>query len=110
MAVAALVLGIVGCLFFWTVIGGIVLGLVAVVFGVLGIRKARGGRAPRRVMAWFGLVLGVLAAVASALILALGVSILNSSGFKDYKDCLVHATTQADKDQCAKDYAHKLSK
>ncbi|CAM5460803.1 hypothetical protein SCYAM73S_07216 [Streptomyces cyaneofuscatus] len=55
-AVTALVLGLLACLFFWTVVGGL-LGLLALVFGILGALRARQGRAPRKGMAIAGAVL-----------------------------------------------------
>ena len=42
MAVAALVLGILAVVLFWTVVGGALLGLLAVVFGVIGARSIEG--------------------------------------------------------------------
>ncbi|WP_329459364.1 DUF4190 domain-containing protein [Streptomyces sp. NBC_01497] len=109
MAVAALVLGIVACVLFWTVFGGIVLGVVAIVLGFVGARRARGGRAPRRGMAVVGVVLGVLGLIAGGVILGLGVSILNSDGFKSYSDCLQHAHGRADQHKCADDFSHDVS-
>jgi hypothetical protein len=105
LAVAALVLGIVACVFFWTVIGGIVLGLVAVVLGILGARRARQGLAPHRTMAVIGAVLGALGLIVSVVIVAIGVSVLNSDEFKNFNDCVSHASSQAEKDQCAKDFS-----
>lgn len=109
LAVAALVLGIAACVFFWTVVGGILLGLLAIVFGILGARRARGGRAPRRTMSLVGLVLGALGLIASAVIVTVGVSLLNSDEFKNFDDCVRHANSQAEKDQCADDYSNDLS-
>lgn len=106
LAIAALTLGIVACVLFWTVIGGIVLGLIAVVLGIVGARRARGGRAPHRGMAIVGTVLGALGLIVSVVVVAIGVSVLNSDEFKNFNDCVQHASTQADKDQCAKDYSH----
>ncbi|MGW7056012.1 DUF4190 domain-containing protein [Streptomyces sp. NPDC054887] len=104
LAVAALALGIAALLLFWTVFGGLVLGLLAVVFGILGARKARGGRAPRGKMSIIGAVLGALGLIASAVIIAIGASILNSDEFKNFDDCVRQADTQSERDACAKDF------
>lgn len=109
MAITALVLGIVALLSFWTVIGGIVLGLLALVFGIIGARKARGGRAPYGKMAVIGAVLGTLGLIASGVILAIGASILNSDEYKDFDDCIQHADTQSERDTCAKDFDRELN-
>jgi hypothetical protein len=69
-AVAALVLGIVGLVLFWTVWLGLILGTLAIVFGALGRSKAKQG-APNKSMATAGLVLGIVAVAASVLILVL---------------------------------------
>lgn len=108
MAVAALVLGIAACVFFWTVFGGIVLGLAGLVLGIIGARRARGGRAPHRVMAVVGSVLSALALLASAVIVVIGVSFFNSDSFKDYNDCIEHADGKSDRDQCAEDFERDI--
>ncbi|MGV9558281.1 DUF4190 domain-containing protein [Streptomyces sp. NPDC003401] len=102
--IAALVLGVVAVVSFWTVVGGIVLGLLAVVFGVLGRRRARRGVATNGVMAVIGAVTGALGLIGSSVVLALGVSLLNSDEFQNYSDCVEHAGTQAEREQCAKDF------
>ncbi|MFE9681886.1 DUF4190 domain-containing protein [Streptomyces sp. NPDC002701] len=104
MAIAALVLGIAACVFFWTVFGGILLGLVGLVLGIVAARRARGGRAPHRAMAIVGAVLSALALIASTVIVVIGVSFLTSDSFKDYNDCIKHADNQSDRDQCAEDF------
>ncbi|MCX4238678.1 DUF4190 domain-containing protein [Streptomyces sp. NPDC020707] len=109
LAIAALVLGITACVFFWTVFGGIVLGLVGLVLGIIGARRARGGRAPHRGMAIVGAVLSALAVIASSVIVAIGVSFLTSDSFKDYNDCVQHADSKSDRDQCAKDFEHDVN-
>ncbi|AQU65128.1 DUF4190 domain-containing protein [Streptomyces niveus] len=105
LAVAALVLGIIACLLFWTIAGGIVLGLLAVVLGIMGIRRARGGRAPHRTMSIVGVVLGALGLVVSTVLVVIGVSLLNSDEFENFGDCMRQADSQSEKDQCAEDFS-----
>ncbi|PSM44709.1 hypothetical protein C6Y14_00770 [Streptomyces dioscori] len=109
LAIAALVLGIAACVFFWTVFGGIVLGLVGLVLGIIGARRARAGRAPHRGMAIVGAVLSALAVVASSVIVAIGVSFLTSDSFKDYNDCVQHADNQSERDQCSEDFERDVN-
>lgn len=104
LAIAALVLGIVAVLLFWTVLGGILLGLLAIVLGIIGARRARGGRAPHGTLSIVGAVLGALGLIGSIVIIAIGASILNSDEFKDFNDCVQHANSQSEKDQCSQDY------
>ncbi|MFF5446266.1 DUF4190 domain-containing protein [Streptomyces sp. NPDC012888] len=100
LAVTALVLGIAACLLFWTVLGGIVLGLAAVVLAVLAVRGVRKGRAEGRTMAITGAALGVLGLVGSGVILALGLAFLGSDTAKTYRECLERADTAAERASC----------
>ncbi|OBQ46723.1 hypothetical protein A4U61_14940 [Streptomyces sp. H-KF8] len=102
--IAALVLGLVGAVLFWTVIGGIVLGLLALIFGVIGYRRKKHGVATNGTMSVIGAVIGALALVASSVLLAVGAAVFNSDEFKNYTDCVEHAGTEADRQQCAKDF------
>ncbi|MER6691499.1 DUF4190 domain-containing protein [Streptomyces minutiscleroticus] len=102
--IAALALGLVALVSFWTVIGGIVLGVLAIVFGVLGYRRKKRGTATNGAMAIIGAVAGLLGLIGSAIILAAGVAVFNSDEFKSYSDCVRHADTQAERDQCSKDF------
>ncbi|MEU5462882.1 DUF4190 domain-containing protein [Streptomyces althioticus] len=106
--IAALVLGIVGVLLFWTAFGGIVLGLLAVVFGVLGFRRGRRGVATNGTMAIIGAVLGALTLVVSSVLLALGVAVINSDEFKSYQDCIEQANTQSERQDCARDFDREV--
>jgi heme/copper-type cytochrome/quinol oxidase subunit 2 len=97
LGTAALVLGIVGLLLFWTVIGGIVLGILALIFGIIGRGRAKRGEATNGGVATAGLVLGAVAIVVSiAYISLVGAFFLNNGG-KDLVDC----TNKAGNDQAA---------
>jgi hypothetical protein len=66
MAVASLVLGILSLLLFFTVVPPFILGALAVIFGALGLSKAKQG-APNKGLALAGLIcggVGILAAIA----------------------------------------------
>ncbi|MFB8103857.1 MULTISPECIES: DUF4190 domain-containing protein [Streptomyces] len=109
-AVTALVLGLLACLFFWTVVGGLLLGLLALVFGILGALRARRGQAPRKGMAITGAVLGALGLIGSVVVLIIGISLFNSESFQDLQDCVDRAETQAQEDRCAEDFGDNLFK
>ncbi|MDG4535488.1 DUF4190 domain-containing protein [Streptomyces sp. AV19] len=68
---AALVLGIVGVVLSFTMIFGIVLGVLAVVFGAIGRAKVTKGEAANRGSATAGLILGSLALLLSVLMIVL---------------------------------------
>lgn len=105
LGTAALVLGILAVVTCWTVVGGVILGLVAIVLGVLGRGRARRGEADNGGMALAGLVLGVVAVVLSGALLAFGVSVLNSPEGQQYKDCVRGANgDQTALQQCASEF------
>ncbi|MCC3772544.1 DUF4190 domain-containing protein, partial [Streptomyces sp. UNOC14_S4] len=80
LGVAALVLGIVGTVLSPTVLLGVVLGILAVVFGGIGRSKVRNGEADNGGQALAGLILGGVALVVSGLMLTLYLSVDTSDG------------------------------
>jgi len=87
LGIASLVLGIVALLATWTVVGGVVLGVVAVVIGGAARARVRRGEATNGGVAIAGIVLGIVAAVAPILImvvLALFTDVFN----EDYQHCI----------------------
>lgn len=62
---AALVLGIAGLVLCFSIVPGVVLGILAIVFGALGRGKAQRGEANNGGAALAGLILGVIACTAS---------------------------------------------
>ncbi|MFD3514725.1 DUF4190 domain-containing protein [Streptomyces sp. NPDC058657] len=109
MAIAALVLGILAALTFLTIFGGILLGLPAVILGIIAARKARGGRAPHGVMAIIGAVLGALGIIGSIVIIAIGASFLNSTEVKSFEECAKKAKTQSERTACEKDFDRDMN-
>lgn len=70
LAIAALVLGILSVVLLWTVWGGFVLGVLAIVFGAIGLSKAKDG-APNKGQATAGLVLGIVGLIGTVLFVTL---------------------------------------
>ncbi|MFI5828704.1 DUF4190 domain-containing protein [Streptomyces sp. NPDC051578] len=100
LAVAALVTGIASLLLLWLWFVGIPLALVAIGLGVAALRRARNG-AGRRGMAITGLVLGAVTVVLAGILIAVGVSVLNSDEGKDLRSCLNNAQTQQERQNCS---------
>lgn len=71
VGIAALVIGILALLSGFFLIGGL-LGLVAIVLGVIGSRRAKRGLATNRGMAITGIVLGALGVVGAVVAIAIG--------------------------------------
>ena len=105
MGIAALVLGIIGLLSSFFLVGGL-FGLLAVIFGVMGRGRAKRGEATNGGMALAGLILGALAL---AIALFVGVIIaMFADDISSYADCVEQAQTQAEIDKCARDFQTNL--
>ena len=92
-AVASLVLGILAVVLCWTIYMGVGLGALAIVFGALGIGKAR-ALAGNKGMAVAGLVLGIAGVVLSLVLILLVVTFFTHSGsFQQLRDCWQHPNT-----------------
>ncbi|GGF42749.1 hypothetical protein GCM10011519_15800 [Marmoricola endophyticus] len=108
LAIGALVLGILALLLSLTVVGGILLGLVALILGIVASGRAKRGVATGRGIAITGIVLGVIGALISIGVIVVGVLFVNSDSGKNLQDCVNNAQTQADRDQCSRDFANDL--
>lgn len=110
LGTAALVLGIVGLLLFWTVIGGILLGILALIFGLIGRGRAKRGEATNGGLATAGAVLGAVAVVASLVLVAVGTTAFVKHGGGTLLSCTNDAKgDQAKIAQCQKDFQNKNS-
>jgi uncharacterized membrane protein YhhN len=109
LAIAALVLGILAVVLFWTVLGGILLGVLALILGIIGMRRARKGGAPHGKLSIAGAVLGAVGLIGSLILIAIGASIVGSDEFKNLQDCVAQAETQAELDQCERDYGDEVN-
>jgi len=94
-AIAAVVLGTLAIPLALTVYLGVLAGLLGLVFGIVGVRRTRGGRASGRGMAVTGIV---TALVGLAVAITLGVLSLRT-----YRDCeakVGHRPTRAEWNDC----------
>ncbi|TPG32208.1 DUF4190 domain-containing protein [Mycolicibacterium hodleri] len=88
---AALVVAMAGLVLCWSVVGGIVCGVVAVILGLLGRGHASRGEADNGGIATAGTALGVVAIVASVASAVIWASAWRDSGGNDYLDCATRA-------------------
>lgn len=110
LGTAALVLAIIGLLLCWTVFGGIILGVLAVILGFIGRGRARRGEANNGGVAIAGIVLGFLSIIAGAVFIALYVWVWNFFGGDDYFDCLRKAGNDtAKQQQCEQQFEQRVS-
>lgn len=109
LGITALVLAIVGLLFCWTVAGGIILGLAAVIIGFVARGRVKRGEATNGGVAIAGIVLGILAIIVSLVFIPIWISFFDEAGVTDYTDCLVQAgSDQAAAQQCAEQFTERF--
>lgn len=106
MGIASLVTAIIGL---FTVFGGILLGIVAIVLGFIGWGRAKRGEATNGGVAIAGIVLGILSVIVALVAIFLAVSFFNEVGGTDYIDCLSKAgSDQEAAQQCAEQFTQQV--
>ena len=111
MAVASLVLGILGLVLAIFLLGGL-LGLVAVILGVVALGKIKRGEADGKGMAIGGIVTGALAMLLAASLLAVGAAFFarNAEEFSNLADCVAAADNdQAELDACEEEFDRRFN-
>ncbi|HEY3894334.1 MAG TPA: hypothetical protein VGL88_03090 [Pseudonocardiaceae bacterium] len=107
--IAALVLGLLALVLCWTIIGGVLLGLLALIFGLIGGARVRRGQATNGGMSVAGIVLGVLGLLLGIGLAVFGVSLLNSPAGHDYRQCIQQAGSDGGKlEQCLTEFGSKV--
>jgi hypothetical protein len=106
LGIASLVTAIIALL---TVVGGIVLGVVAVILGFMGWGKAKRGQATNGGVAVAGIVLGFLSIIEAVVVIGLFIWGFGEVGGTDYVDCLSRAgSDQEAVQQCADQFTSNL--
>jgi hypothetical protein len=110
MAVASLVLGILGIFTAFFLLGGL-LGLIAVILGIVALGKIKRGEAGGRGMAIGGIVTGVLAMLLALIIVVAVGSFFaeNSEEFSNLADCLDQATTAQAEEACRDEFERNVN-
>jgi uncharacterized protein DUF4190 len=109
LGIAALVIAIIGLVFCWTVAGGIILGIVAVVIGFLARGRVKRGQATNGGIAIAGIVLGFLAIIVSLVFIPIWIGMFGEVGGTDYVDCLSKAGNDSQAvQQCADQFRDRV--
>ena len=104
LAITALVLGILAILLSWTVLGGFILGLIAIIVGAIGSSNAKKGHATGRGMAIGGIVTGVIGILIAGVITALAAFVFSKADFGSLQECVNQAQNQSEIDQCEREF------
>ncbi|KAA0019410.1 DUF4190 domain-containing protein [Antrihabitans cavernicola] len=105
LAIGALICAIIGILTCWTVIGGIVLGIVALILGLIARSKAKKGESGGAGMSLAAVILGLLAIVLSIVLIVVGVGLFKKAGGDDLIDCMNKAGNNSSEQQkCADEF------
>ncbi|KAA0109634.1 DUF4190 domain-containing protein [Mycolicibacterium sp. P1-5] len=109
LGVTALVVAIVALLSSFSVVGGIILGIVAVIIGFAGRGRVKRGEANNGGVALAGIILGFLAIVVGLAFIAVWVGVFKEVGATDYIDCLQKAgQDQQQVQQCADEFKQSV--
>jgi hypothetical protein len=106
LGIASLVVAIISLL---SVVGGVVLGFVAIVLGFMGRGRAKRGEANNGGIALAGIILGFLSIIEAIVVIGLMVWGFKEVGGTDYVDCLSRAgSDQEAVQQCADQFTDNL--
>jgi hypothetical protein len=99
MAIAAIILGAASIPFGLTGYLGVIAGLFAIIFGIIGLRQAKRGRSTRPRLALAGSILGIVGLVLSIVVLVVSVHKIN-----DCKKHIGHTPNRQELTQCAREH------
>lgn len=109
LGIAALICGLISLPAAFTIFGGFLLGVLAVILGIVGYLRVKKGAATNGGVAIGGVVFGVLGIVVSAVLIAVGVSMFKEYGGTDLVDCLSNAgNDRAAQQQCQDEFTSNL--
>jgi uncharacterized protein DUF4190 len=109
LGVVALVIAIIGLVFCWSVIGGVILGIAAVIIGFVARGRVKRGEATNGGVAIAGIVLGFLAIIVSLVFIPIWIGMFDELGGTDYVDCVSKAgSDQQAIQQCADQFRERV--
>lgn len=113
LGIAALVVAIIALLLTWSVIGGLIFGVTAVVLGFLAHGRSRRGEATNGGVAVSGIVLGAIACVLSLVFVGIWVHFgkqwFDDIGGPDYVHCLERAGDDTvAQQQCEQEFERRV--
>jgi hypothetical protein len=109
LGITSLVLAIIALISVWSVAGGIILGIAAVVIGFVAWGRVKRGQANNGGVAIAGIVLGALAVIVGLAFIAIWMAVWRDVGGGDYIDCMQKAGSDRIKQQqCADQFRENV--
>jgi hypothetical protein len=110
LGIAALVVAIIALLGSFSIIGGIIGGVVAVILGVIGRSRVKNGEANNGGVALAGIILGVISIIASLAFIPIYVGLFKDIGGGGYLECLQQAgQDRSAVEQCSDELRQTMS-
>lgn len=109
VGIAALVIAILALMSAFSVIGGVILGLVAILLGFIAHNRVKKGEANNGGIALAGIIIGFISVILGLAFIAIWVGIFNRVGGDDYIACLREAgQNQAKIQLCAEEFQQSV--
>ncbi len=109
LGTAALIAGVLSLPASFTVFGGFILAIVAIILGFIAHRRARAGEATNGGMAIAGIALGVLGIIVSAVMVFFVFHVFKEFGGRDFMDCMEQAgSDRSAQQQCQEEFKGNL--
>lgn len=109
LGTTALALAVVGLVCSLSIVGGVALGVVAIILGFSGRQRAKLGGATNGEVATAGMVLGALAIVVSLAAIAIWVRGYEEVDFGGYVRCVSSNSDPQHIDQCANEFRQRVA-
>jgi len=104
----ALATAIVGLMLCWSVVGGVILGVIAIIVGVSARGRVKRGEATNGAVATAGIALGLLAVVVSLAVIPIWVRLYQEVDAPAYVDCATKASDQQGIAKCADELRQRV--
>jgi amino acid transporter len=111
LGTAALILGIIAIPGILTIVLGILLGVLALIFGIIGRKRFARREATNGGAALAGAILGGIALAVTIVLIAIGATFFanHKSDIQKLRDCLRSAQTQQQQDDCQQQFQRDVT-
>jgi hypothetical protein len=108
LGATALAVAILGLICSISIVGGVTLGVVAIIVGFSGRRRAKRGEATNGEVATAGILLGALSIVVSLAVIAIWVRVYEEVDFGGYVNCVSRNSDPQNVEKCANEFRQRV--